>query len=125
MTYSRINYLTITVKMNPEGWISIPLLASFNRIRQLTPEPQLVREVLTLSSVAEVSGEWVRMGGNQWAQFVLPPSTPSAHQPTPEIVIAQESLEEDGNAEEEDDDVEFVISQEHENPSWTSERHSS
>jgi len=113
------------VKMNPEGWISIPLLASFNRIRQLTPEPHLVREVLALSSVAEVSGEWVRMGGGQWTQFVLPPSTPSAHQATPETAAVQESEGGDGNAEEEDDDdVEFVISQEHGNPSWTSERRS-
>ena len=110
--------------MNPEGWISVPLLASFNRIRQLTPDPQLVREVLTLSSVAEVGGEWVRMGGNQWTQFVLPPPTPSTHQLTPETATAQESVEEDGNAEEEDDDdVEFVMNQEHENSTWTSERH--
>lgn len=110
--------------MNAEGWISIPLLASFNRIRQLTPDPQLVRDVLTLSSVAEVSGDWVRMGGNQWAPFVLPPPTPSAPQPTPpETVIIQESAEEDGNVEEEDeDDVEFVIGQEHGNSGWTSER---
>jgi la-related protein 1 len=112
-------------QMNPEGWISIPLLASFNRIRQLTPDPQLVRDVLTLSSVVEVSGDWTRMTGNQWAQFVLPPPTPSAHQPTPpETTTTQESVEEDGNVEEEDeDDVEFVITQERGNPSWTSERH--
>jgi len=114
--------------MNPEGWISIPLLASFNRIRQLTPEPHMVREVLALSSVAEVSGEWVRMGGSQWTQFVLPPSTPSAsaHQATPDTGTVQESVGGDGNAEEDDDDdVEFVMSQEQGNPSWTSERHSS
>lgn len=110
--------------MNPEGWISIPLLASFNRIRQLTPDPQLVRDVLTLSSSAEVSGDWVRMGGNQWAQFVLPPPTPSASQPAPPETTVQENVEEEGNVEEEDDDdVEFVISQEHGNSSWTSERH--
>lgn len=112
-------------QMNPEGWISIPLLASFNRIRQLTPDPQLVRDVLTLSSTAEVSGDWVRMGGNQWTPFVLPPPTPSAlHPAPPEAATVQESMEEDGNVEEEDDDdVEFVISQEHGNSSWTSERH--
>ena len=112
--------------MNPEGWISIPLLASFNRIRQLTPDPQLVREVLALSSVAEVSGEWVRMGGNQWGPFVLPPPTPSAPQPTPETTVSHERVEEDGNAEQDDDDddVEFVMNQEHGNPSWTSERFS-
>ena len=117
----------IAAQMNPDGWISIPLLASFNRIRQLTPDPQLVREVLTLSSVAEVGGDWVRMGGNQWTPFVLPPPTSSGHQSTPETATAQESMEEDGNAEEDDeddddDDVEFVISQEREHPNWISER---
>lgn len=123
--YRHVNHLTIMVKMNPEGWISIPLLASFNRIRQLTPEPHLVREVLALSSVAEVNGEWVRMSGGQWTPFVLPPSTPSAHQATPETAPVQESEGGEGGAEEEDDDdVEFVMSQEHENPSWTSERRS-
>lgn len=116
-----------TVQMNPEGWISIPLLASFNRIRQLTPDPQLVRDVLTLSSVAEVSGEWVRMGGNQWTPYVLPPPTPSAPQPTPpETVTTQESVEDDGGVEEEDDDdVEFVMGQGHGNRNWTSEWHPS
>lgn len=110
--------------MNAEGWISIPLLASFNRIRQLTPDPQLVRDVLTLSSTAEVSGDWVRMGSNQWTSFVLPPSAGSAAQPTlPETATVQGGLEEDGNVEEEDDDdVEFVMSQEHGNQSWTSPR---
>lgn len=113
--------------MNPEGWISIPLLASFNRIRQLAPEPSLVRDVLTLSSTAEVSGEWVRMSGSQWEQFVLPPPTGSAPETAPpERAPVQEGVEEDGNVEEEDDDdVEFVMSQEHGIQSWTSQRHSS
>lgn len=113
--------------MNPEGWISIPLLASFNRIRQLTPDAQLVRDVLTLSSTAEVSGDWVRMGGNQWTPFVLQPPSGSTPQPTPlETATAQEGVEEDGNVEEDDDDdVEFVMSQEHGNQSWTSQWHPS
>jgi len=33
-------------------------------------DPQLVREVLALSTVVEVKDEWVRMFG--WEQFVLP-----------------------------------------------------
>ena len=113
--------------MNPEGWISIPLLASFNRIRQLTPDSQLVREVLTYSSTAEVNGEWVRMSGNQWTPFVLPPPTGSAAESTlPDTAPIQDDVEEDGNVEEEDDDdVEFVMSQEHGNQSWTSQRHPS
>jgi la-related protein 1 len=113
--------------MNPEGWISIPLLASFNRITQLTPDPHLVRDVLTLSSTAEVSGDWVRMSGNQWTPFVLPPSTGSTPQPTlPETAIVQEGVDDDGNLEEEeDDDVEFVMGREPGIQSWTSQRHPS
>ena len=112
--------------MNPEGWISIPLLASFNRIRQLTPDAQLVRDVLTLSSNTEVSGDWVRMSGNQWTPFVLPPPSGSTvQQALPETADVQEGVEEDGTVEEEDDDdVEFVMGQEHGNQSWTSQRHS-
>lgn len=100
--------------MNPEGWISIPLLASFNRIRQLAPDSQLVREVLSLSLTAEVSEDWVRMGGNKWAPFVLPPPTGS----TP-----QEDVEEGESVEvEDDDDVEFIMSQEDGNQRWMSPR---
>ena len=56
--------------MDTRGWIPIPLIASFNRVRQLTADVQLVREVLTLSSIVQVSGGMVRMGG--WESFVLP-----------------------------------------------------
>jgi len=56
--------------MDTHGWIPIPLIASFNRVRQLTADVQLVREVLTLSSIVQVYGDMVRMGG--WESFVLP-----------------------------------------------------
>ena len=56
--------------MDTRGWIPIPLIASFNRVRQLTTDVQLVREVLTLSSVVQVCGGMVRMDG--WESFVLP-----------------------------------------------------
>jgi hypothetical protein len=61
--------------MDTRGWIPIPLIASFNRVRQLTADVltdhvQLVKEVLTLSSVVQVCGGMVRMDG--WESFVLP-----------------------------------------------------
>jgi la-related protein 1 len=59
-------------QMDSRGWIPISLLASFNRVRQLTLEPQLVREVLALSQVVEMRDDCVRMGGGEWVQFVLP-----------------------------------------------------
>lgn len=32
----------------------------------------MVQEILTYSSVVEVSGDWVRMIGEQWRPFILP-----------------------------------------------------
>jgi la-related protein 1 len=58
--------------MDLRGWIPISLLASFNRVRQLTLDPQLVRDVLALSQVLEIRDDCVRMAKGEWAQFVLP-----------------------------------------------------
>jgi len=49
--------------MDSKGYIPISLLASFNRIKQLTLDARLVREVLLLSAFVEVRGGMVRMGG--------------------------------------------------------------
>lgn len=58
--------------MDSRGWIPIQLLASFNRVRSTTQNYYLVREVLTLSTIVEVRGDYVRMGGGQWERYVLP-----------------------------------------------------
>ncbi|KAG5644339.1 hypothetical protein DXG03_008636 [Asterophora parasitica] len=63
-------------QMNSRGWVPISLIASFNRVRQLTMDYQLVRDVLMLSSVVNVQDEWVRM--TSWEQFVLPDAAPSS-----------------------------------------------
>jgi len=71
--------------MDVRGWIPIPLIASFNRVRQLTMDVQLVKEVLTLSSLVQVRGNMVRMGG--WERYVLPDASPSTveEQPLPHM----------------------------------------
>jgi hypothetical protein len=58
--------------MDSEGWIAISLLANFNRVRTLSPDPALVHEVLMLSHHLEVHNGRVRMRDEQWKQFVLP-----------------------------------------------------
>lgn len=70
--------------MDSRGWIAISLIASFNRVKQLTMDSQLVRDVLTLSSLVQVRGSMVRMGG--WESFVLPDAKPSIveDQPAPQ-----------------------------------------
>jgi hypothetical protein len=60
--------------MDGAGWISVALLAGFNRVRALAPDGALVRELLRSSRAAELDaqGERVRMARGAWAAFVLP-----------------------------------------------------
>lgn len=67
--------------MDARGWIPISLIASFNRVRQLTQDVQLVKDVLYLSSLVQVRGNMVRMGG--WEPFVLPDAAPSTVEDQP------------------------------------------
>ncbi|KAF4616729.1 hypothetical protein D9613_008664 [Agrocybe pediades] len=69
-------------QMDARGWIPISLFTSFNRVKTLIPPPadeeaqtRLVGEVLTLSSLVQVRGGMVRMGG--WERYVLPDAKPS------------------------------------------------
>ena len=117
--------------MNPQGWIHIPLLASFKRVRQLTTDLQVVKEVLALSRIAQAQDEWVRP--LSWQQFVLPTQPPptetqqapllmqptvesattapvAAQEPKAASVEAQSSPE--ANDEEDEEDVEFVLGNE-------------
>ncbi|KAJ3995368.1 hypothetical protein F5050DRAFT_311104 [Lentinula boryana] len=59
-------------KMDSHGWIAIPLIASFNRVRQITTDESFVRDVLSMSSVVEIQGDMVRMKEGEWERFVLP-----------------------------------------------------
>ncbi|KDQ60248.1 hypothetical protein JAAARDRAFT_56179 [Jaapia argillacea MUCL 33604] len=129
-------------QMDSQGWISITLIASFNRIKQLTMDLRLVREVLSLSKLVEVQDEWVRMSGGQWRQFVLPGAPRSVfeyqtgihaaenseppYRGTTEAEIEQEhgqypEGEGEGDLEDEDEeDVVFVLGHEAHAP-WGTE----
>ncbi|KAI0067449.1 hypothetical protein BV25DRAFT_1819791 [Artomyces pyxidatus] len=102
-------------KMDSRGWIPIQLLASFNRVKQFTTDPHMVREVLSLSLVVEVRDDHVRMGGGEWQQFVLPDAAASTVEPAaethddPGVNAEGEGEEED---EEDEDEVEFVMGRE-------------
>jgi la-related protein 1 len=103
--------------MDNRGWVPISLIANFNRVKQLTVDERLVKEVLILSTVVEVRGEWVRM--NRWEQFVLP----NARRSTVEDNMPGSSVEGEGyrerqmtegyvlvgEDEDDEDEVEFVM----------------
>ncbi|KAH7882826.1 hypothetical protein F5I97DRAFT_1815133 [Phlebopus sp. FC_14] len=122
-------------QMDNKGWIPISLLGSFNRVKYLTTDMDLVKEVLNSSSSVEVNGDWVRMAGRQWEQFILPHAgksvveqdeTPSDNHGV-EVSVSLDSREheeeiEDCDAEDdEDEDIVFVIGEEAEE-SWMPER---
>lgn len=62
-------------KMNDEGWISLHVIASFNRVRMLTPDLAMIMEALLDSPTVELSGDSLfirpRAGYQQW---ILPES---------------------------------------------------
>jgi len=101
--------------MDSRGWIPISLLASFNRVRQLTLDPQLVRDVLALSQIVEMRDDCVRMAGGEWAQFVLVDAPVSTVEGTTVGSTAEEEedgehVEEgEGEDEDEEEDIEIVM----------------
>lgn len=120
--------------MDSRGWIPIPLIASFNRVRTLTTDVQLVKDVLILSNIVEVKHDWVRMGGNQWEQFVLPDAPMSlveSRDAEQLLALAHGERRIEGDADggdvegevedEDEDDVVFVMGREVED-SWTAGR---
>lgn len=58
------------------------MIASFNRIKSLTPEVPMVQEMMELSSLLEVQGEHVRLVGEDAKKWVLPDAKRSSFPPT-------------------------------------------
>nr|XP_018265653.1 uncharacterized protein I303_02024 [Kwoniella dejecticola CBS 10117]OBR87811.1 hypothetical protein I303_02024 [Kwoniella dejecticola CBS 10117] len=64
-------------QMDSEGWIDIAMIASFNRVKSLTPDVAIVKDCMTLSSLLEVREESVRLAGQDAPRWVLPDAKPS------------------------------------------------
>ena len=113
--------------MDNRGWIHIPVIASFNRVKQLTHDFQLVKEVMALSSLVEVHEDWVR--ARDWRPFVLPTAPESVVGVTPYDQPPQaedhdaESTSHEGEEEDEDEEVEIVLDKTA-NQSWAPDPHS-
>ncbi|KAI0777277.1 hypothetical protein BD413DRAFT_609667 [Trametes elegans] len=101
-------------QMDSRGWIPIPLIASFNRVRTLTTDAQLVTDVLTLSSLVEVRDGYVRM--RQWQQFVFPNARKSIVEPDGDLQPVQGSAagaEQGGVPHAEPEDHSHAVHQHH------------
>lgn len=90
--------------MDSEGWISIAMIASFNRIKSLTPEVSMVKEMMELSSILEVHEDHVRLRGSGVKKWILPTAKPSTFPPisdesTPSLATpSSESMALDGTS---------------------------
>lgn len=62
--------------MDAHGWVDIPMIASFNRIRQVTADEDVVQEVAQLSHLLEVREKKMRLRDN-WQMWVFPNAKPS------------------------------------------------
>lgn len=60
--------------MDSEGWIDVSLIAGFNRVKTLTNDIGIIRDVMGLSNLVELSAdrEKVRAANGLWEQFILP-----------------------------------------------------
>lgn len=58
--------------MDSLGFVDIPTIAAFNRVKTLTLDLALVREVLLLSDLVEVREQKVRLTSCGWQQWLLP-----------------------------------------------------
>ncbi|KAF8589147.1 winged helix DNA-binding domain-containing protein [Ramaria rubella] len=108
-------------QMDNRGWVPVSVIASFNRVRHLTYDVGLVRDVMSLSVLVEVHGDKVRLRNRHWMPFILPDAAPSdipelmEQQPLhynvqpAEINQSQEPAAEEG---EDEDEVVFVMGKE-------------
>lgn len=71
--------------MDSQGWVDVSMIASFNRVRSLTTDLTLVREVMAMSVILELAsdGEKCRMSNNTWEHWLLAPGSadPQTHTP--------------------------------------------
>ncbi|KAH8116135.1 winged helix DNA-binding domain-containing protein [Phellopilus nigrolimitatus] len=112
-------------QMDSRGWIPIHLIASFNRVRQLTTDVQMVKDILSLSSLIEVRDEHVRLSNELWVSFVLPGAADSTVErdgtgsTQAKNGVYEQRVADDGEREaeeDEEDDVVFVLGQEESRP---------
>ncbi|XP_043709672.1 la-related protein 1C [Telopea speciosissima] len=60
--------------MDEQGWVSVSLIAGFNRVKQLTNNVPFILDAVRSSTVVEIQGDKIRKR-NDWMNWPLPPSS--------------------------------------------------
>jgi len=58
-------------QMDEEGWIPLSLIAAFNRVKILTPDVQIIKEVLQTSTLLEFTNDKIRKK-EDWKTWLIP-----------------------------------------------------
>lgn len=58
--------------MDSQGWVSLDILQTFPRLKELQVSTGVIRETLFLSQYLEVRANFVRMVNDGWRAFVMP-----------------------------------------------------
>eukprot|EP00249_Psilotum_nudum_P024854 c29308_g1_i8 orf=1020-4403(-) len=75
--------------MDAQGFVPVSVIANFNRVRALTPNPALILDSLRNSMVVEVKGDKLRKR-NDWTNWLLPPSHYGTKASTPSSSVKKE-----------------------------------
>ena len=97
--------LFLRSKMDPkEGWIALSVIASFNRIRMMTPDPAMIYDALVGSKTVEISAgnDKIRKMGD-WNAWLLdadgkPQQVAPMQAPASAADVTQQMSEESGGS---------------------------
>ncbi len=79
-------------KMDGEGWIPTAVIASFNRVRMLTPDLAIILRALRGSPVVETSADQMSIRARDtWRNWVLPEEERDASVRAPKITVSMVS----------------------------------
>lgn len=95
--------------MDSEGWIDISMIASFNRLKSLTPDVAMVKEVMELSSLLEVRDEKVRLSAADFRRWILPDAKASIFPPDPASSSTASPAIESLSQSQEDSEISDVL----------------
>ncbi|XXG60699.1 hypothetical protein AAC387_Pa04g2540 [Persea americana] len=68
-------------KMDEQGWVSIQMIADFNRVKAITQDMYVILEALRPSTIIEVQGDKIRRRGD-WMVWILTSDSSSTTRPT-------------------------------------------
>mmetsp|Transcript_22284 Transcript_22284/g.26796 ORF Transcript_22284/g.26796 Transcript_22284/m.26796 type:complete len:949 (+) Transcript_22284:403-3249(+) len=88
----------LRAQMDSEGYIPVTIIASFNRVRMLTPDASLISEALKKSTEVELTGDNIKIRKKEgWEAWVLPNHPKKIQEPSADAASESEEGSKDTN----------------------------